>query len=108
MGWRQYAVSTWERLSFGLLRGLPPLFAFKGMTTKALSKTAAALVLLVVQSCPVLAQSTPAGETLHIARTTGAIKIDGNLSDEGWQDVKPLTTWYEVNPGDTTPPRLRN
>ena len=78
------------------------------MTTKALSKTAAALVLLVMHSCPVLAQSTLAGETLRITRTTGSIKIDGNLSDEGWQRVKPVTTWYEVNPGDSTPPKVRN
>jgi len=78
------------------------------MTTKTLSKTAAALLLLVMRSFPVLAQSNLAGETLHIARATGSIKIDGNLSDEGWRDVQPLTTWYEVNPGDNTPPKLRN
>src|SRR4051812_12080646 len=70
--------------------------------------TAAGLLFLLTQSHTLLAQSSLAGETLHIARATGAIKVDGNLSDEGWQDVKPLTTWYEVNPGDNTPQRLRN
>ena len=55
-----------------------------------------------------LAQSSLAGETLHIARATGPIKIDGNLSDEGWQGVTPITTWYEANPGDNTPPKVRN
>jgi hypothetical protein len=79
------------------------------MPMKSITRIAAAgLLLLLTQSHTLLAQSSLAGETLHIAHATGAIKVDGNLSDEGWQDVKPLTTWYEVNPGDNTPPRLRN
>ncbi len=78
------------------------------MTTRTLRKTAAALLFLVTCSCPLLAQSSLSGETIHIGRATGAIKIDGNLSDEGWQGVTPVTTWYEANPGDNTPPKLRN
>src|SRR3954465_2396928 len=69
---------------------------------------AALLGLVFVHVQPLMAQSRQAGETLHIARATGPIKIDGNLSDAGWQEAQPLTTWYEVNPGDNTPPRLRN
>src|SRR3954468_4467934 len=69
---------------------------------------AALLGLVFVHVQPLMAQSHQAGETLHIARATGPIKIDGNLSDAGWQDAQPLTTWYEVNPGDNTPPKLRN
>lgn len=68
----------------------------------------AALLFVLTQSDALLAQSTLAGETLHASRTTGSIKIDGNLSDEGWLAVKPVTTWYEVNPGDNTPPSVRN
>ena len=68
----------------------------------------AALFFVLTQSHALLAQSSLAGETLRITRTTGSIKIDGNLSDEAWQAVKPVTTWYEVNPGDNTPPKLRN
>src|SRR5690242_2566317 len=90
------------------LRGLGPLFAFRGMTTRTLRKTAAALLFLVTCSSPLLAQSSQSGETLHIARAAGPIKIDGNLSDEGWQGVTPVTTWYEANPGDNTPPKVRN
>src|SRR4029079_17348018 len=67
------------------------------------------LLLFVFSLSPaVLAQSRLAGETLHIARASGSIKIDGNLADEGWHSVKPVTTWYEVNPGDNTPPKVRN
>ncbi len=71
-------------------------------------QVAAFLLFLLTPSYPLLAQSTLAGETLRITRTTGSIKIDGNLSDEGWLRVQPMTTWYEVNPGDNTPPKLRN
>lgn len=71
-------------------------------------RIAAFLVLVLGQSHALLAQTSLAGETLRITRTTGSIKIDGNLSDEGWQRVTPVTTWYEVNPGDNTPPTVRN
>lgn len=69
---------------------------------------AALLLFLFTQSHALMAQSRLAGETLRISRTTGPIRIDGNLADEGWQGLTPLTTWYEVNPGDNTPPTVRN
>src|SRR5436190_14112834 len=70
---------------------------------------AAAFPLFVFgQPLALAAQSRPAGETLHVTRATGAIKIDGNLSDEAWQAVTPVTTLYEANPGDNTPPKVRN
>lgn len=76
---------------------------------KSNTRIAAAFLLFVfTQSSSLMAQSSLAGETLHISRVTGPIKIDGNLSDESWQAVEPVTTWYEVNPGDNTPPKLRN
>ena len=76
---------------------------------KFITRLAVAVLLVgLTQSHALLAQSTLAGETLHIARATGSIKIDGNLSDEGWQGVTPVTTWYEANPGDNTPPKVRN
>ncbi|MEP7117723.1 MAG: DUF5916 domain-containing protein, partial [Acidobacteriota bacterium] len=76
---------------------------------KSITCFAAAVLLFVFAPAhPLLAQSSLSGETLHIVRASGSIKIDGNLSDEGWQAVKPVTTWYEVNPGDSTPPKIRN
>jgi Domain of unknown function (DUF5916) len=69
---------------------------------------AAFLLLAFTPSHPLLAQSGMAGETLHISKTRAAIKIDGDLSDEGWAGTKPVTTWYEANPGDNTPPKVRN
>jgi uncharacterized protein DUF5916 len=45
---------------------------------------------------------------LLIARIKGAIVIDGKLDDEGWRDVPPNDTWYETNPGDNTPPKVKS
>ena len=75
---------------------------------KTPTRIAALLLLIVTQAQALMAQSRQAGDTLQIVRTSGAIKIDGTLSDEGWEGVKPVTTWYEANPGDNTPPKVRN
>jgi hypothetical protein len=71
-------------------------------------RLAAFLLFVLGQSHALLGQSTLKGDTLRIVRTAGSIKIDGHLSDEGWQRVESVTTWYEVNPGDSTPPKVRN
>jgi hypothetical protein len=69
---------------------------------------AASLAVAFLQPHAVMAQSNLAGETFHISRAAGSIKVDGNLSDEGWNGVTPFSTWYEINPGDNTPPKVRN
>jgi hypothetical protein len=54
------------------------------------------------------AQSSLAGETLHISRASGPIKIDGDLSDEAWRSATRVEKWYEVQPGDNNEPPVRN
>ena len=77
--------------------------------TNTFTRIALFLLFVLGQSPAPLAQSSSmAGETLRITRTTGSIRVDGSLTDEGWQRVTPVTTWYEVNPGDNTPPAVRN
>ncbi|MBX7183686.1 MAG: carbohydrate binding family 9 domain-containing protein [Vicinamibacteria bacterium] len=46
--------------------------------------------------------------TLKIARSAGAISIDGKLDDPGWKGAAPVETWYETRPGDNTPPTIRS
>ena len=41
------------------------------------TRVAAALLFVFSQALALAAQSRPAGETLHVTRATGAIKIDG-------------------------------
>jgi hypothetical protein len=45
---------------------------------------------------------------VRIARATGPIVVDGDLSDPAWRDAEPITTWYETNPGDNVPPKVGN
>ena len=45
---------------------------------------------------------------LAIHHTSGAIALDGDLSDAGWQGVEPVSTWYETNIGDNVEPQVKN
>src|SRR5439155_1724366 len=45
---------------------------------------------------------------IEIHRAAGPISIDGDLSDEGWKGAARVDTWYETNPGDNTPPKVKN
>jgi hypothetical protein len=68
----------------------------------------ACLLLVVACAAPVAAQSSLAGDALHIARATGPIKIDGDLSDDGWRSATRVERWYEVQPGDNNEPPVHN
>ena len=48
------------------------------------------------------------GPPIGIARVSGAITIDGDLSDAGWQGVTPVTTWFETRVGDNVEPQVKN
>jgi hypothetical protein len=45
---------------------------------------------------------------VQIVRAAGPIEVDGALEDAGWKDVPRIETWFETNPGDNTPPRVKN
>jgi hypothetical protein len=67
-----------------------------------------ATVALLAGSSPASAQSAQAGETIRISRAAGPIRLDGDLSDEGWRGATRVEKWYEANPGDNTEPKVRN
>src|SRR4051812_34247808 len=52
-------------------------------------------------------EAAPALPVTHITRTTGAITIDGDLNDPGWQNATKFETWYETNPGDNIEPKQK-
>ncbi len=45
---------------------------------------------------------------IRIARTAGAITVDGDLSDAGWKGATRIDTFFETNPGDNVPPRVKS
>src|SRR5713101_607395 len=48
------------------------------------------------------------GSEIRIGRAAGPIRIDADLSDPGWKGATRVDTWYETNPGDNIPPKVKN
>ena len=67
-----------------------------------------AAVLVFVHVSSVSAQSKLRGEAISIARITGKITIDGDLSDPAWRSATRVDKWYETNPGDNIEPPVKN
>ncbi len=56
------------------------------------------------------AQASPApvgGDPVTVHRAAGPISVDGDLGDAGWQGAAAIDHFYETNPGDNTPPKVR-
>jgi len=67
-----------------------------------------ATILSVGIAARVAAQTPPANPTVTIRRASGTIKIDGDLSDEGWRTAARVEKWYEIQPGDNTDPPVKS
>ncbi len=44
---------------------------------------------------------------IRISRAAGGITVDGNLDDPGWKGAAQVDTFYEITPGDSTPPKVQ-
>ena len=51
--------------------------------------------------------SPPPVPPIAIHRAAGAITVDGDLSDPGWQGATEVTTFFETNPGDNVEPKVK-
>src|SRR5436305_9628370 len=69
---------------------------------------AASLALLGFAPVSLSAQ-TPAEEPneIHVTRAAGPIEVDGSLDDPGWKGAVRIDTFYETNPGDNVPPKVK-
>ena len=74
-----------------------------------LSRASKILILLMMRGA-VLAWADEDAPTppIEIHRAPAPITIDGDLTDEGWKGAARIETWYEVQPGDNTPPKVKN
>src|SRR3954468_10847264 len=54
------------------------------------------------------AQSSLSGAAFHITRASGAIRIDGDLSDDAWRTATRIEKFYEITPGDNIEPPARS
>jgi hypothetical protein len=55
---------------------------------------------------PLWADPAPPPGEIHISRAQGEIRVDGDLSDPGWQGATRIDTFYETSPGDNVPPAV--
>jgi hypothetical protein len=65
------------------------------------------LVALLV-TLSTLAQAVAASPDVHAIRTSGPIKIDGDLSDAAWRAATPVEKFYEIEPGDNVEPPVKS
>jgi hypothetical protein len=77
------------------------------LSSRTLRVVLASVALWIGAAPPARAQSSPHSEPISIARPTGRITIDGELSEDAWQHAT-TKRWYEVNPGDNTEPAVKN
>src|SRR5579864_3715673 len=69
---------------------------------------AAALAMAAGTARPARAADDPsAAPEIHLQRAAGAITIDGDLSDPGWQGATRVETFFETNPGDNVPASVK-
>jgi hypothetical protein len=68
-----------------------------------------ALVCLAVpRAGRAVQQATVEVAPLTLSRAAGPIAVDGSLADAGWRGAAQVDTWFETNPGDNVPPKVRN
>jgi Domain of unknown function (DUF5916)/Carbohydrate family 9 binding domain-like len=65
------------------------------------------VVALLALGPALLADTPPPPPPLAIHRTAGAIVVDGDLSDAGWQNAATLDQFWEGSPGDDIPARVK-
>jgi hypothetical protein len=68
-------------------------------------------ISFLVSLCPLalaawLLAQDPAPK-IRIVRASGPIVVDGDLSDAGWKGATKVDTFFETNPGDNVPPKVR-
>jgi hypothetical protein len=68
------------------------------------------LTLLLMGLAPAWlhAQTSQSGDPIRITGAAGAINLDGDLSDAGWERATRIETWYETNPGDNIAPAVKS
>ena len=66
-----------------------------------------AAVLALAAAAFAGAASGAGNPRVAVSRAAGPIAIDGSLDDPGWQGAAEMRDFYEISPGDSTPPKVR-
>src|SRR5216684_2229025 len=82
------------------------------MSRHAIRPIALALLATTTFACanaPRARAAAPSpGPPITIQRATGAIVLDGDLNDAGWQGITPVTQWFETRVNDSAPAQVGN
>ena len=74
-----------------------------------MSKKAGILVLaLSILPAAVLRGAGEGPAEIRMSRAAGPIVVDGDLSDPGWKSATKVDTFFETNPGDNVPPKVKS
>jgi hypothetical protein len=57
---------------------------------------------------PVRAEQATKGPPIEIRRADSPITIDADLSDPAWRTAVRVEEWFETNPGDNVPAKVKN
>ncbi|HSP93595.1 MAG TPA: DUF5916 domain-containing protein [Thermoanaerobaculia bacterium] len=70
----------------------------------------AGVLVLALSILPAAARHAAGEEPseIRISRAAGPIVVDGDLSDPGWKSATKIDTFFETNPGDNIPPRVKS
>lgn len=88
---------------------MPRIGAWVGLFASLIALTACADALAKSATEPVPAATTAAQfhPELHVFRSPGKIKIDGDLSDSGWIGAQPAMNFSEHSPGEEVDPPVK-
>ena len=75
---------------------------------RLLRRAALLLIATTLAAVPARAANPKPGPPLTIQRAAGAISLDGDLSDAGWQGLPAITQWFETRVGDNVEPQVKN
>lgn len=74
-----------------------------------MSRTLALAAALLAAALPLRAADDGDGHpSIEIARAPSGIVVDGDLSDPAWKSATRVDKWWETNPGDNVPPKVKS
>lgn len=68
-------------------------------------KKATSIVLFIASTAA--ADAPPRPQPLSIPRASGAIRVDGDLSDAAWKSAAVIDQFYETSPSDNIPAKVK-
>src|SRR4029077_12811862 len=65
------------------------------------------VALMLMPAATAFAEAPPPAPPIQIHRDEGASRIDGDLSDPGWKNAATVSAFFEGQPGDNTPAKVK-